>query len=272
MRVSIVTNAYNQAQFLRQALDSVLDQGWDDLQFIVNDPGSTDGTRAILEEYDARHPGKLTLVFEKDAGPADGLNNGFARADGELFMYLNADDFLLPGAIATAVKAAQRFPKAGAIYSDGYIVDIDGKPVRRAISTPFTPKGFVYGSAFVLQQSTYYRASAFRAVGGFNTANKTSWDAEILLDMALKGIELRHVPGFWSAFRIHGDSITGSQRLAEESARNHRRFFQTVMGRERTRRDDRLRKLNQLAMRITSPRATVMRIADQIRPPAALKP
>jgi glycosyltransferase involved in cell wall biosynthesis len=269
MRISVVTNAYNQAAYLREALDSVLSQDIPDLEYLVNDPGSTDGTRAILDEYVERYPGRLTCIFDKDDGPADGLNRAFARATGDWFVYLNADDFLLPGAIKRAIAAIRRYPNAASIFADGYLVDAGGKPIRRAISTPFTARGMVYGGVFVLQQSTFYRADAFREIGGFNVENITSWDAEILLDMALKGMELRHVRGYWSAFRLHPESITVSQRHAAASAARHLRYFETVMGRKPNGRADRLRtKVTRLAARLSAPVATAIRLRDAISPPA----
>ena len=122
----------------------------------------------------------------------------------------------------------------------------------------------MFGLALALQQSTFYRAEAFRAVGGFNVENRTSWDAELLLDMGLKGMELKKVPGYWSVFTIHDESITGSQRLAEESARNHRRFFRTVMGRDKTPRDRMITRALQMSQRLANPHLTAMRLRDRM--------
>lgn len=119
----------------------------------------------------------------------------------------------------------------------------------------------------MLQQSTFYRAEAFRAVGGFNLQNRTSWDAELLLDMALRKMLLVHVPGYWSVFRIHSESITGSQRFAQESRSTHARYFRTVMGRERKTLDRLARGLVTGYSLLTDPRRTTARFLDRIAPP-----
>lgn len=245
-------------------MSSVLTQGWPEVEYLVVDPGSRDDTPEIIRGFQQRFPGRIVYITERDSGPADGLNRAFARATGDLLGYLNADDFYLPGCLQAVARAADRFPGAAAIYADGYKADADGKIVSRIISTTFGARRFVYGGALVLQQSTFYRANAFREVGGFNIQNRTSWDAELLLDMSLRSMQLVHVPGYWSVFRVHAESITGSQRLAEESRSTHARYFKTVMGRERTALDRALAKFVLGFTLLTEPRGLVMRIRNRL--------
>lgn len=260
IKISIVTNAFNQGSYLATAMSSVLSQGWIDLEYLVVDPGSTDRTPEVIRAFQQKYPGRVIRIADSDKGPADGLNKAFARATGDLFGYLNADDFYLPGCLQRAARVAESFPRAAAIYGDGYTANAEGKVLRRVVSTSFTPKRFVYGGVLVLQQSTFYRADAFRTVGGFNVQNRTSWDAEILLDMAMKSMRLVHVPGYWSVFRIHTESITGSQRLAEESRKTHARYFRTVMGREKRALDRVLSKFVLGYALLTQPRALMTRM------------
>ncbi len=267
IRVSIVTNALNQGRYLAAAMNSVLSQEWPDLEYLVVDPGSKDDTPQIIREFMRKYPDRIRHITDPDHGPADGLNKAFSNATGDLFGYLNADDLYLPGCFSAAVGAAEMHPEAAAIYADGYKANAEGRLIRRVVSTSFSPKKFVYGGSLVLQQSTFYRAKPFREVGGFNVDNRTSWDAELLLDMALRKLPLVHVPGYWSVFRIHPESITGSQRLAEESRKTHARYFQTVMERSRSPFD----RLASFAVRaysmLTEPRATTARILDRIGSP-----
>lgn len=262
MKVSVVTNAYNQGRFLRRCMESVLRSPGVALEYIVIDPGSTDGTAEILAEYERRGDPRLTILRAPDKGPADGLNKGFARACGEWFLYLNADDFLLPGGLARGISAIAAHPQADCVYGDGYLADARGRALRRVISTPFTARRFAQGRAVILQQSTFYKATSFRKVGGFNLANTANWDGELLVDMAQAGMELVHVAGLWSAFVIHPDSITGSQRLAETYARNFDRMFLSVTGRPRSALDRAHSRLLQTVDRLLQPRATLARIAD----------
>jgi glycosyltransferase involved in cell wall biosynthesis len=248
-------------------MSSVLSQDWPDVEYIVVDPGSSDNTPHIIRQFQEKYPGRIVLIAEPDEGPADGLNRAFSRARGDLFSYLNADDLYLSGCFREASAAAEKYPDAAAIYGDGYKADARGRIKRHVVSTGFSPRRFVYGGSLVLQQSTFYRREAFRAVGGFNLRNRTSWDAEILLDMALSGMPLVHVAGYWSVFRIHLESITGSQRMAEESRKTHERHFQRVMGRGRGRLDKVVAKAVEAGSLLLEPRGTAMRILDRLRRP-----
>src|SRR3974390_2320485 len=96
MKISIVTLSFNQRDYLQQALDSVLSQDYSNLEYIVVDPGSIDGSRELIRSYGARI---AHTIFEPDRGAADGLNRGFASATGDVFGFLNADDILLPGSL-----------------------------------------------------------------------------------------------------------------------------------------------------------------------------
>ncbi|MAF48524.1 MAG: glycosyltransferase family 2 protein [Rhodospirillales bacterium] len=228
MIISIVTLSFNQAEFLERAIRSVVEQDYGDIEYIVVDPGSTDGSRDIIERYRDRI---ATLILDPDDGPADGLNKGFAAASGDIFAYINADDALLPGALRAVANYFRAQPDTDVVTGHGYIVDGEGKVLRRFLSAPFSLWRFAYGHSVVIQQSTFFRKWAFEKAGGFNTRNRTSWDAELLLEMALAGGKVRLADGYWSFFTLHPDSISGSQRLAEESKVNHRRYFERVLGR-----------------------------------------
>jgi glycosyltransferase involved in cell wall biosynthesis len=265
MKISIVTNAYNQGKFLAEAMESVLSQDWPDIEYFVVDPGSTDNTPEVIAAFQKKYPGRIIHITERDKGPADGLNRAFARASGELFSYLNADDIYLKGCFRAAAEAAARYPNAAAIYADGYVADANGVISRHVVSLdPFSARRFVYGGCLVLQQSTFYRAEAFRAVNGFNPENKTSWDGELLLDMALRNMQFVHVPGYWSIFRIHDESITGSQHLAAQSRLNHDRMFRVVTGRSKTKLDRFAAKFVGAWSIFTQPRALAARIRNRL--------
>lgn len=229
MRVSIVTLSFDQAAFLERAMRSVLDQDHPDIEYIVVDPGSTDGSRDLIGRFRDR----LALAIEEpDDGPADGLNKGFARATGEIFAYLNADDAFLPGAVSGAVRALASHPTAAVVYAHGYIVDERGRVRRRFRSNRFSRWRFAFGGVNVMQQATFFRRAAFQAVGGFNVANRTCWDAELLVDIACRGGALRACDAMWAVFTVHPESISGSGRLNETYAADIRRLAAKALGRD----------------------------------------
>ena len=182
-------------------MQSVLSQDSPEVEYFVVNPGSTDNTQEIIRAFQQKYPGRIVHITERDNGPADGLNKAFAMATGDLFGYLNADDYYLDRLFDAAVEAPG-FPNAAAVYADGYKTDEEGRTHRRIISTTFSARRFVYGGSLVLQQSTFYRADAFRSVGGFNVANTTSWDAELLLEMSLRDMQLVHVPASGRSFEF----------------------------------------------------------------------
>ncbi|TRW14881.1 glycosyltransferase family 2 protein [Glacieibacterium frigidum] len=250
-RISIVTISFNQARYLGEAIASVLDQGYDNLDYIVVDPGSTDGSRAIVESFGDR----LTAVFEPDAGPADGLNRGFARATGEIFGFINADDRLLPGALA---KVAAHFadPATDVICGNGVMLDGDGRVTRPIYTSRFSLAAFAHGAMTFVQQANFFTAKAFERAGGFNTANRTCWDAELLVDLALSGSRIVNVPDQLGAFRLYAETITGSGRLAEATRRDLARIAEKALGRPPAAHDAVLRPLHRLLRQVQNPEAT----------------
>jgi glycosyltransferase involved in cell wall biosynthesis len=228
-KVSIVTISFNQAEFLERAIRSVVEQDYPDIEYIVVDPGSTDDSRDIIERYRSRI---ARVIYERDCGPADGLNKGFACATGDIFGYVNADDAYLPGAIREAVDALDN-SKADVIYGDGYIVDENDRCIRRFLSTSFNFRRFVVDGVVILQPSTFFRANAFRDVGSFNVENRTCWDYELLFDFAARGKKFLHVARYWSVFRIYPSSITGSGRTLQQYYRDYERIVEPAVARYR---------------------------------------
>lgn len=274
MKISIVTLSFNQEAFLETAIRSVIDQQGVDLDYILVDPGSSDGSRAIIERYRNRIS---DMVFERDGGPADGLNRGFARAKGDIYGFLNADDILKPGALKEIARAFKSHPEADVISANGHLIDAHGDPVRRIYSDRFSLWRYLYGGSILLQQSTFFRASAFKAAGGFNVDNRTCWDGELWLDMALAGKTFHRVHGFWSGFRIHDQSMTasiagnGEKRAAYD--RDRRRMFMKARGRLPGGLKDRGRRLIARAVKWgTNPIAFSARLVSLLNPKARRSP
>lgn len=226
-RISIVTLSFNQASFLAAAMESILSQGYPELEYIVVDPGSRDDSRAIIERYRDRID---RLLLDPDQGPADGLNKGFATATGAIFGYINADDLMLPGSLHR-IAAHFADPVVDAILGQGCIVDRDGRAIRRAGSSRFDLVDFGHGAMTFLQQGHYFRRSAFERTAGFNIENRTCWDAELLVDMALAGVRPVNVPDSLGAFRSYAETISGNDRLAAQRTRDLARIKARALGR-----------------------------------------
>lgn len=227
VKISIVTLSFNQRAFLQEAIDSVLSQGFPDLEYIVVDPGSTDGSRELIQSYG----NKITRpIFEPDRGAADGLNKGFAVATGDVFGFLNADDLLFPGALLRVAEFFKTHPECDMAMGDGYTVDGSGRKIRHYRARSFTTKRFFYGGTHWLQQSTFFRAEAYRRSPRFNVENRTCWDGELFVNLANQGAKVGYIHADLAAFRIHQASISGSGRLNEQFRKDSRRIFRQVHG------------------------------------------
>jgi glycosyltransferase involved in cell wall biosynthesis len=229
VKISIVTISYNQAPFLEQAIRSIVDQDYNGLEYIVVDPGSTDGSREIIK----RHASRIaSTVLEPDRGPADGLNKGFAQATGDVFGFINADDALLPGALRKVAEYFRANPQVDIACGRGYTIDGEGRPLRRIVPTRLSPRLYAYGAVNFFQQGMFFRRSAYRKTRGFNVDNRSCWDSELALDMLLNGSRVGMLHEELALFRIHDASISGSGRLLEIYRRDCARQFKKVMGRE----------------------------------------
>jgi glycosyltransferase involved in cell wall biosynthesis len=234
MKISIVTVSFNQARYLGEAMDSVLEQRYPELEYIVVDPGSTDGSRELI---DARAELVTHRVYEPDRGAADGLNKGFAHATGEVFGFLNADDLLYPGSLQAVAEHFERHPECDIVFGDGDKVDQDGRRLKHFHAANFTVGRYCYGGAVWLQQSTFFRERVFRKSAGFNVSNRTCWDGELFVTMVRQGARVGYLPRALAGFRIHPESISGSGRLTQLYLEDCRRIFRDLYGRDWNRAD-----------------------------------
>lgn len=256
-RVSIVTISFNQADFLRKTIDSVLSQDYSNVEYIVVDPGSTDGSRKIIADYGNRI---AKVIMEPDQGPADGLNKGFAAATGEILGFLNSDDVFASGAIAAAVEFLLKNPRVDVVSGHAQIIGPDDGVLRLAYSDRMSLTGFLYSSVILIQPSTFFRRSAFERTRGFNTANRATWDGELFFDMARAGCRFAISESIWSGYRLHEQSVTSTKRLGEERQQAIERRFRVALGRDRTHLDRAIEVLFRFLKHVFNPRNTIQRI------------
>lgn len=243
MKISIVTLSFNQARFLREAIDSVVGQRYADLEYIIVDPGSKDGSRELIQSYGSAV--KRTL-FEPDDGAADGLNRGFALASGDIFGFLNADDLLRPGSLQRVADFFAANPACDIAFGNGHVVGADGMPLRHYKARDFSVQTYFYGGARWLQQSTFFRSKTYLASPRFNVQNRTCWDGELVVTMVSQGARIGYIDADLSAFRIHDESITGTGRLNGAYIRDSRRTFEQIHRRSWGAKDEVLRLLYRL--------------------------
>lgn len=256
-KVSIVTISFNQVDYLERAIQSVLDQDYPEIEYIVVDPGSTDGSRELIMRYESRI---AKAILEPDNGPGDGLNKGFAVATGEIFGFLNSDDILDPMAISAAVRYLSGHPKVDVVSGNAKIIGPDDRIYRLAYSDRWTPRMYVYSGAVLIQASTFFRRSAFERAGRFNPENRATWDGELFFDMARAGCRFGRSDDIWCGYRLHAESVTASKRLEEMRASVRRRQFRELMGRDPSRWDKPLHLVYRFWKHLANPRDTIERV------------
>jgi glycosyltransferase involved in cell wall biosynthesis len=265
MKVSIVTISFNQARFLEHGIRSVISQGYDDLEYIVVDPGSTDGSREIINRYQDRIS---KIIFEPDNGPADGLNKGFRNSTGDVLAFVNADDFLLSGALTKVAHVFSNSPDIDVVYGNGYVINAENRILRRIVADPFNLRRFLHGCVTFIQPSMFIRRDAFFSVGGFNVDNKTCWDAELLAELGKTGKKIVRLNAYLSAFRIHDSSISGSGRMRERYLADWERIFRRISGRPRGWHDTLFRIAARLEKWALNPAGLAIHIFDKLYPQA----
>lgn len=223
MKISVVTISFNQADFLRECIDSVLGQNYSNLEYIIVDPGSTDGSRDIIESYGDR----IIRVFEKDNGPAEGLNNGFSVAKGDICCFINSDDFLLSGALRRVGEFFINNKDVDVFLGGGFLVNENGFVIKNIYPSLPTPKMYVNGAVTFFQQGMFIRSHLLKKIN-FNIHNKSCWDGEFLLDLMLNDVKIFRSMEFLAAFRVYPQSITGSQRFKNLYDNDQNRMFSSI--------------------------------------------
>jgi glycosyltransferase involved in cell wall biosynthesis len=219
-RISIVTPSYNQARWLPMTVASVLGQGYPDLEYLIQDGGSTDGTRAILEAL----PPAIHWVSERDGGQADAVNRGWARATGEVLGWLNSDDVYEPGSLARIGEAFAADPALDWVVGRCRIIDAEGREIRRLITRY---KNFLLDHLSlpllvvenaISQMAVFVRRRAIEAVGPLRTDLHWALDYDLWLRLFRRSRPLV-IRETLAGFRMYGGtkSVDGfGRQFAEE--------------------------------------------------------
>lgn len=205
-KITIVTPSYNQGVYLEETIRSVIRQGYPSFEYIVLDGGSTDSSPEILRKYE-RH--FAYCISQKDNGQADAISRGFSRATGDILGWVNSDDYLLPGALARIGQFFTQNPETDLAIGGGIVVDAGGGLIRKYYSFPQSFDSLLVGGQFFMQPSSFWRRSAYEAVGGLDTSLHFCFDYDLFLRLT----RIRAPGGIaamLAAFRIHEQSKTST--------------------------------------------------------------
>jgi glycosyltransferase involved in cell wall biosynthesis len=200
-RVSLVTPAYNQAQFLAETIDSVLAQDYPNLEYIVIDDGSTDGTAELLRGYG----GRIHWERQDNRGQAATLNRGWAKASGAIIGYLSSDDKLKPGAVSELVRYLLANPGIVLVYPDFDLIDAGGRLIRTFTTPEFSYRDLVVDLVCQPGPGALFWKKHFDEAGGWHPGLRQIPDFEYWLRLSQYG-DFRRVPKALACSRIHAAS------------------------------------------------------------------
>ena len=181
-KISIVTPSYNQGKYLEKTIVSVLEQGYPNLEYIIIDGGSTDESVEIIRKYQDR---LAYWVSEPDRGQSHAINKGFERASGEIFGWLNSDDWYHPGALQAVAEAFVATPEAGAVVGAGEMVDEEGAQLICKSPTKID-LDFLYHwlEDFFWQPSTFFTKAIWQECGPLDENTHFAMDLDLWLKIA----------------------------------------------------------------------------------------
>lgn len=215
-KVSIVTPSFNQAAYLEETIRSVLDQDYPNLEYIIIDGNSTDGSQDIIRKYEAR---LAYWVSEPDSGQSEAINKGFARAIGDILTWVCSDDTLLPGAVSTVVSLFARYPDAGLIYGDAWNTDPAGRRLGLRRGVPFSVRAMTVDN-LVPQPAGFFTRAAWERFGPLNEKLHYAMDRQLWLRMNGR-IPIYYEPVVLATMRRHpaakGEKDRVPLKLAEKA-------------------------------------------------------
>lgn len=217
MTVSIITATYNSAKTVQDTIKSVLAQDYADIEYIIIDGGSKDGTLAIVEEYADRI---AKIVSEPDRGIYDAMNKGIRMATGDIVGILNSDDFFLDShVISQVVEAFVQHPELEGVHADLYYVKQHDPSVvvRHWVSSEFKPGSFFYGW-HPAHPTLYLRREVYEKYGVFDLEFPLAADFELMLRFfECKGIRTKHLDMTMIRMRLGGATSRGLSNLQKNT-------------------------------------------------------
>jgi glycosyltransferase involved in cell wall biosynthesis len=197
-RFAIVTPSLNYGRFIRASIESVLQQDYLAVDYLVKDAGSTDDTLVTLHSYGSR----LRWLSEPDHGQANAINTGFRNVEGDLMAWLNSDDLLTPGALVRIAEFFELHPEIDIVYGHRIFIDGDGREIGRSVLPLHDARALRHGD-YVPQETLFWRRKVWDALGGLDESFHYAMDWDFLLRASAAGFRFARIPSFIGCFRIH---------------------------------------------------------------------
>jgi glycosyltransferase involved in cell wall biosynthesis len=201
-KISIVTPSYNQAQFLERTILSVLNQNYPNLEYIIIDGGSMDGSVDIIKKYEKY---LIYWVSEKDRGQSNALNKGFYKASGDICGWLNADDLFLPDSFVKVIFAFKLSPNKKIVFGDYLNIDKNDNILELNYAFNFNLNHLIFEGFHNNAQATFWRSEVRHRFGLFDESLYYTMDYDMLLRFAINEGQktFKRIPEVLACFRRH---------------------------------------------------------------------
>lgn len=215
--VSVIVPTYNRADLIRDSIDSVLNQTFQDFEIVVIDDGSTDNTKNIVEEYS---DSRIKYFYQKNAGLNAARNSGIRESCGKYIAYIDSDDIWEPTKLEKQVRVLEKFPDVGLVYCGSSLIDENGSPAgkrplishRGYVFEKIIKYNFLYNGSIVL-----FRRDCLEKVGLFDEQTVRMTDWEFYLRFAIY-YKFYGIPEYLIKYRVHNKTMTNDFKLFEKSS------------------------------------------------------
>jgi glycosyltransferase involved in cell wall biosynthesis len=211
MKLSIITPSFNQVKFLEQTIKSVVSQSYKNIEYLIFDGGSTDGSVEIIKKYANKYPKIIKWQSKKDKGQVDAINKGLKMATGDVIAYINSDDYYLPGAFTKVINFLKENPDKLWLVGNCQVTEKKLSwtfklkhlvPIERS-------KNWLYLSNWINQPAVFLKKDLVSRVGEFNQKYQYAFDYDYWL-RCQKIPPLSRLKQNLAVFRVHGSSKSSS--------------------------------------------------------------
>lgn len=209
-RITVVTPSYNQAEFLERTICSVLDQDYPNLEYIIIDGGSSDGSVEIIKKYESRLD---YWISEPDRGQSHAINKGLKRATGEWVAWQNSDDIYYQSAFLNVAKAIKKFPTSDLVIGDINLINENDDVIRDIRYVRPTKMAMLAEGMVLANQAAFWRRSLHEKVGLMDQSLHYGFDYEWFLRLLNVTLHTTHLPIILGALRYHSDTKTSNHQM-----------------------------------------------------------
>ena len=215
-KISIIIPSFNKARFIGETLLSIFSQDYTNLEVIVQDGGSTDGTLDIIKRYAKKYPKIISWESKMDKGQVDAINKGFKKAAGEVLAYINADDVYKKGALLTVGKYFSKNPDTLWLAGRGDVIDEGGREISRLVTSyknlllAINRYPLLLVVNYLMQPSVFLARGAYEKYGPFTGSQVGVMEYELWLKLGR--VKMPAVlSNYLSSFRLAGGTISSTE-------------------------------------------------------------